>query len=643
VKPILESRVEIGATLGAQSVFLGEISMAIGGAIVLLFILWFYRLAGLVAFGAIVLNVFMLLAVMRFLDATLTLPGIAGLVLTIGMAVDANILIYERIREELERGKELLQAARTGFERAMVTILDANVTTFLAGLVLYNVGVGPVRGFAVTLMVGIATTLFTAFFVSRLMFHYLLENKVLKSFDVHSMRLPQIDFVSRARVAITGSVVVIGIGLVHMFGFVSSDTTFGLDFTGGANLRIVLKEETKTQDVREALEANEEFASQFPRAVVNSVGEVDAEGKADEFSIKVKLTDALREQIEREQREARRAGEDYTPPYVSSLRKAIGDKLVAPAFSDPQVSTNIDSDVSDFASIELHFDHPVPLETVRQRLSTTVSAGGAGVVVRVPGAAEAPVAASDLIVEWDVQKGAEPDSLFPMLADALVGIEGADGKVAKLSNPIPESQVIQGQIVDELRNYAIAALIIAMFLIVMFVRIRFHEFSYGYAAVVALIHDVLVTLVVVVAANAWGLVTAEIDLPMIAAFMTIIGYSINDTIVIFDRVRENLTESTRLGERISYGEILNRSINQTLSRTILTSATTLFVVLSQFLVNYGSGTGALEGFSFALVIGLISGTYSTMFVATPIVLWLRNRSSAEASGAAPAAKPSPAA
>jgi preprotein translocase SecF subunit len=178
--------------------------------------------------------------------------------------------------------------------------------------------------------------------------------------------------------------------------------------------------------------------------------------------------------------------------------------------------------------------------------------------------------------------------------------------------------------VGELRNSAVTALFVALFGIVMYIRVRFHEYKYGIAAVFAVVHDVLITVGAVVAFNAAGLVDCEIDLSMIAAFLTIIGYSINDTIVIFDRVRENLGEKIRLGEKIDRKALLNLSINQTLSRTILTTATTLAVVVTQFVVNYHAGT-ALEGFSFALLVGLIAGTYSTIFIASPVVLWFWKR------------------
>ncbi len=631
IRPVLQSRVTIGPTLGQASINRGFYSIAGGGLLVLLFILAYYRTAGLVAFFSLMLNVFLILGVMQFIRATFTLPGIGGLVLTMGMAVDANILIYERIREELARGKDLVQAVRSGFDRAMVTILDANITTFLAGLVLFNVGVGPIRGFAVTLMVGILTSLFTAFFVSRLVFHFLLEWKKLHSFKAASwFKNLKLDFLRLSKPAFITSMVLILLGLVNMFS-TPKDVVQGLDFTGGANLHVVLASPHTAADIRNRLEADADFMSDFPRPRVNTLGEVDSEGKATEFSVRIKLTDVLRQQYDEDQRAFLSQPDpgSYTPPYYRALERILADLLVPPAFSNAKVEPNPGGSNAT-ASIELNFARPVALATVQERLREE---GVPSTVVRnIPGES-GDVASKMVIDEWLVKVDEKVDLLPEMIAEALGTITDPQGVAVRPSDPIPEAEEIGGRMVDELRNAAIGALLVAMFLIVMFIRIRFHEYKYGFAAVAALLHDVLITLGIVVLCNALGLVEAELNLAMIAAFLTIIGYSINDTIVIFDRVRENINEQTRLGEPIRSTEILNRSINQTLSRTILTTTTTLFVVLTQFVVNYGQGS-ALEGFSFALVIGLLSGTYSTIFIASPLVNWMQSRESGGPDGGA---------
>jgi len=617
VKPELVQRTTIGATLGQESIDRGALSIGVGGLFVLVFILAYYRLAGLVAFIAIAMNVFLIWAVVLFVRATITLPGIAGLVLTMGMAVDANILIYERIREELGKGKDLLQGVRVGFERAMVTILDANITTFIAGLVLYNVGVGPVRGFAVTLMVGICTSLFTAFFVSRLVFHYLLLSKRMTRFNVAEFLTKfRFDFVAWGKAAFSISVIVIIAGLAYV-ATVPADKVLALDFTGGAALEVQLKEPMSRADMVARLASDPEFAKDFPDPLVNTLDVRD--GKSTRFSIKLKLTGAQREHYAELREQAEQADKTFEPPYKSELERVMGASLVDDAFSTVKIGEI--GDGVRIADVDARFAAPVSVAELNQRFQKRFG-DGAGVAV-APGGNE--TADTDVTINFVVAPNQNESDVTNVVLETLAGLVDVEGNPARLSDPIPNAAEIGGRMVGELRVSALGAIILSLFFIVMYIRVRFHEYKYGLAAVVALVHDVMVTLVVVVTANQLGLVNAEIDLNMIAAFLTIIGYSINDTIVIFDRVRENVSDQERLGDsHESFGAILNRSINQTLSRTVLTSSTTLFVVLATFVVNRGSASG-LEGFSFALLVGIVSGTYSTIFIASPVVLWLRNR------------------
>ena len=621
VKPEPVSSQTIGATLGKRSIELGMFSISAGAILVLMFILAYYRLAGMVAFTAIALNVFLIYGVVQFIEATITLPGIAGLVLTMGMAVDANILIYERIREEINKGKELLQAVRSGFDRAMVTILDANITTFIAGVVLYNVGVGPVRGFAVTLMVGILTSLFTALFVTRLVFHYLMDRKLLEQFKVATWFTGlHFDFVKLGKGAFAGSIIAIIAGLAYST-TVPADKVLGLDFTGGASVELRLSEPQTVAQVRDLMATDEAFNAEFPDPMVNTMGSL-VDGKASSFSVKLKISEEQRAQFEEEIKAAKERGEQYEPPYKRQLLGNPRLPLVAGAFSKVENNEDPGQPVN-LAYAEVHFESPVEVAEVRQRLES--QRGGNPNVSPIEG--DEPQT-TDLWVEFPIAKNASTTDITDAITTALDGMQDTTGQPVALSNPIPSAEIISGRMVGELRTAAIGALVLSLFLIVMYIRLRFREYKYGFAAVAALVHDVLITFCGVVALNSLGLVNAEIDLPMIAAFLTIIGYSINDTIVIFDRVRENVGEHDRLGDsKETFPELLNRSINQTLSRTILTSGTTLFVVFAVFLVNRGTGSG-LEGFSFALIIGILSGTYSTIFIASPVVLWLRNREAA---------------
>ena len=504
----------------------------------------------------------------------------------------------------------------------MVTILDANITTFLAGVVLYNVGVGPVRGFAVTLMVGILTSLFTALFVTRLVFHYLMDRKILTEFKVATWFTGlKFDFVRFGRAAFTGSLIAIVVGLAYS-ATVRSDQMLGLDFTGGASVEVRLKEGATTQELAQWMASDAEFAKDYPNPLINTVDELVG-NKAKAFTVKLKITEEQRAQLDQQRAEAKARGEIFEPPYKQQLLKNAQLPLVAGAFSRVQ-NNPLPGQPIGLAYAEVHFQQPVSIAEIQRRLE--LEKGGEPEVSSMSGEG---TEATDVVVEFPVAKNANNSDIEETITLALKDMGDVNGDPVALSNPIPSAEIIGSRMVGELRTAAIGAMVLSLFLIVMYIRIRFREYKYGFAAVAALVHDVLITFCLIVAFNSMGLVNAEIDLPMIAAFLTIIGYSINDTIVIFDRVRENLSERKRLGDtKETFAELLNRSINQTLSRTILTSGTTLFVVLAVFLVNRGSGSG-LEGFAFALTIGILSGTYSTMFIASPLVLWLRRREAAE--------------
>lgn len=646
VEPVLLSDRSVGPTLGARALRLGEISLIAGTIAVFAFMLWYYRLAGLVACVTLVLNVFLLWAAVLFMQATITLPGLGGIVLTMGMAVDANVLIYERIREEADRGKDMLRAVRAGFERAMSAILDSNITTFLTGLVLYNVGVGPVRGFAVTLMVGIVTTVFTQFFVTRLLFHFLLQKEKLQAFKVRRLfAQPSFDFLQHGRKTLMASAAFIALGLVYAIGFVPSEISLGIDFKGGANLQMLVQEPTDAAAIRARLEQDADFQRDFRNYSVNTI-EAGPDGKASAFNVRLKLTDAMRAQIEEDRRQWRamrkqaeeqgaEAPEAYVAPYLAQMRRIFEDVLVKPAYSGAEVFPGPNNDA--YAQINLHFQKPIDPTKLRSLLARAKLPMAN---VTVPSDLSA-TQSKDVFVEWSTVPSTLKAQLFDIVNEAIASakpedaLKDVDGNAVKLSDPFPEAEEIQGRMVGELRNAAIGALILSWALIIFYLRVRFHEYKYGIAAVIALVHDVLVSFVVVVAANKAGIVHAEISLNMIACFLTIIGYSVNDTIVIFDRIRENLAEEQKLGGKLTLREVINLSINQTLSRTVLTTAVTMFVVLAQFLVNWGTDSD-LESFAFGMLVGMVCGTYSTVFVAAPVLTWVAQRSPSQPAPAAAA-------
>jgi SecD/SecF fusion protein len=627
VEPELQSNQIIGPTLGAAAIQRGLISLLAGSVLVFAFVLFYYRVAGTIACITLVLNVFLLYAAMMFMQATITLPGLGGIVLTIGMAVDANVLIYERIREELQKGKQLLQAVRAGFERAMSAILDSNITTFLVGMVLFNVGVGPVRGFAVTLMVGIVTTVFTQFFVTRLLFHYALEKNILVDYRPRTLlENLNVDFVRHIKKCAVLSTLVIAIGVGYAMTSVPREVMLGIDFTGGANLQMVLAKGATADEIRQALASDAAFKQEYPNATVNTIGEA-VDGKTSQFNVRLKLNDRQRTEIDaarKQWREARQAAErdnaapppPYAPPYVVQLQRIFGERLVQPAFSDALTTPHADQSNLQYAQVTVHMQTPVSVQAARDQLGKGLSQS---VVVPLPdeGASES----KDLRIEWVTQSSTRAWELPLLVQRELENVTDTSGKEVLLSDPFPESQEIQGRLVNDLRNAAIGALILAWGLIVLYLRVRFHEYKFGVAAVVALVHDVLVTFAAVVLFNHFGIVHAEINLAMIACFLTIIGYSVNDTIVIFDRIRENRLDNARTGVAEPFRDLINRSLNQTLSRTILTTFLTLLVVIAQFLVNWGSASD-LESFAFAMIIGMVSGVYSTVYIAAPMLIWM---------------------
>ncbi|MFT4513216.1 MAG: SecD/SecF fusion protein [Planctomycetota bacterium] len=631
IEPELLSQVTIGAQLGDQAINRGLFSILGGGVLVFLFMLAFYKLAGTIACVSLLLNVFLLYAGMLFMQATITLPGLGGIVLTLGMAVDANVLIYERIREELNKGKELLQAVRAGFERAMSAILDSNITTFLVGLVLFNVGVGPVRGFAVTLMVGIVTTVFTQFFVSRLLFHWALTNKKLEGWKPNTLfENRSLDFVGKIKACVALSAIVIVAGLSYSMS-VPSEKLLSIDFTGGANLRMVCSQDLTADFVRDALKNDKEFIAEYPTTGVNTYGET-----GNQFNVRLKLNATQRDQINEGRkvwRELRKTAPEgtttavYEPPYLDALRRIFGgklvdgklvdNKLVDQAFSGGMLTESArNGDSLQNAQLNVHFTDPVDLKRLQDLLGTGLSES---LIVPLPDLAA--TSSKNFRIEWTTQITTKKWQLAEIVSEQIATLEDDNKNPIVLSDPFPEAQEIQGRLVNDLRNAAIGALILAWVLIVFYLRVRFHEYKYGLAAVVALVHDVLVTFVIVVMFNNMGLVNAEIGLAMIACFLTIIGYSVNDTIVVFDRIRENRIENARNNVDESFRSLINRSLNQTLSRTILTTVLTLFVVIAQLVVNYNSGSD-LEAFAFAMTVGMISGVYSTMYIAAPILIWM---------------------
>jgi SecD/SecF fusion protein len=470
----------VGPTLGQDAISSGIRASLYGTILVSAFMLAYYMIAGMVANVALIGNIIILLGVMCSIDTTLTLPGIAGLVLTVGMAVDANVLIYERIREELGKGKSLRGAVAAGYARAFGTIFDSHVTTLISSVILIFMGTGSIKGFGVALTIGVAASLFTSLVVTRMIFDWLLDRGWLKSVKMLHL-IPatmNLDFMRLAKVAFATSWLLIAIGVGYgIYRPHINKPLLGPDFVGGdtSTFEFQQNERVDVKEVRDAL--------------------------------------------------AKTGISDTVIQYQKSTDRFGGGK-----------------------------------ETLR-----VVSPSGSGDQVK------------KILAEL-------PGAHFHMIGQDHIG----------------------PTVGREIQQSAIIASLLSLFGILVYVAFRY-EFSFAVGAVVAVIHDVLMTF-------GWYCLSGrQFDATTVAAILTIIGFSTNDTIVIFDRIREDL----RMGVRGTFKELMNKALNQTLSRTIITSGTVFLATFSLYIF----GGGAINAFAFTFLIGIITGTYSSIYIASALVLW----------------------
>ena len=608
--PISEQK--ISPQLGADTIRSGARAMLLATIVVLTFMLMYYRFSGIVADLAVLLNIVLVVALMISIKAAFTLAGLAGLVLSVGMAVDANVLIYERMREELDRGASVRMAIRNGFQRAFSTIVDSNLTTLITGIVLFSIGTDQLKGFAVTLILGLSLNLFTAVFCSRVIFDFAEQKRLLKTLSMARLfGKTSYEFVRWVRPAVIVSLVFITIGLAAAWQ--RGQGIFDIDFTGGTSVQVAFKEEQglDISSVREAV-------SSLPDVAVSSVtvGDVPAN-----LRYKIDTSERSGDAVEEMLRAAfpgRLA--TYSMGFgeiVSTADKSSGDTESADeteAGSDPATSTENSPQSLESLSTAVELDFPQKInqvtlqETIEQAFK---QAGHEGVAFELtsPGmqTRKKPYRT------WSLSTALAPD-------DTRKVLEQVAGQLA--STPIYLSaNSIGGKVAGNTKVTAVYALLASLVMIVAYVWLRFQNVAFGLAAVVALLHDVLVTIacialsVYVAPYLGWALVDDfKISLDVVAALLTIVGFSINDTIVIFDRMREIRGKSSAVS-----AEMVDRAINQTLSRTILTSGTALLAAI----ILYCLGGQGIHAFAFAILIGIISGTYSTIVIASPIVLWLQ--------------------
>lgn len=497
----------VGPSLGKVAVTNGLTSFIIAYIMVLLFMILYYNKAGYVANIALIVNILFIFGVLASLGAVLTLPGIAGIVLTLGMAVDANVIIYERVKEEVRAGKGLKLAITDGYKNAYSSIIDGNVTTLLTGIVLYTFGTGPVQGFATTLIIGILSSLFSSIFITRIIFdHYLSKNKSIafgNSMTNTAFADVNIDFLSMRKKAyiLSAAVILIGIGSLAVRGL-----NYGVDFSGGRTYVIRFDKPVNTNEVRAALVAP--FQQQ---------PEVKTFGPSSQVKITTKYMI-----------------DDDTPAMDSIIQRMLYDNLIT-FFNDKSVTYN------------------------------------------------------DFIADTDTEK--------------LTGI---------LS-----SQKVGPTIASDIRNRAVLAIFFALIVIFVYIAIRFKRWQFGLSGVLALFHDAFITVAIFSLLYNFLPFNLEVDQAFIAAILTIIGYSINNTVIIFDRIREYVF----LHPKRSLMDNVNDGLNSTLARTINTSGTTILVLLMIFIF----GGEVIRGFTFALLIGIIVGTYSSMLIASPLSFDLLTR------------------
>ena len=487
---------EVGPSLGQEAIDSGMKSFLIALAFVLLWMIFYYGKSGLFSNVALILNILLIFGILSGLGAVLTLPGIAGIVLTIGIAVDANVLIYERIREELYKGKGQKESVQDGFSNALSSILDANITTGLTALILYTFGTGPIKGFATTLLIGILTSLFTAIFISRLLIDWYLNRGGKLEFSTGMtkglFRSINLDFLKKRKIAYVISGVIITAGLASLF---TTGLDQGIDFVGGRTYTVRFAQDMNTEEVKTAV--NDVFNS----------AEVKTIGSANQLKISTK-------------------------------------------YKVNENSAEVDAEV-------------------QEKLYA---------------------------------------ALVPFLPDGTTYKQfiDAENNIGKMY-----SGKVSPTIADDIKRSSVWAILGSLIVVFLYILLRFKKWQFSLGAVAAVFHDVLIVLGIFSIAWKFLPFSMEIDQAFIAAILTVIGYSLNDTVVVFDRIREYINEHSSW----DFGKIVNSALNSTLSRTLNTSLTTLVVLLAMFVF----GADSLRGLLFALIVGVLVGTYSSVFIATPIM------------------------
>ena len=640
LKPDPINEMTVSPLLGADVQEKGMWAIGIAAVAVVIFMLLYYRFAGIVAVMCLTLNLLLVLGCMVAIQATFTLPGIAGLVLTIGMAVDANVLIFERMREEQNKGASLRMCIQNGFGRAFTTIVDANVTTLITAVILFMIGTDQVKGFAVTLIIGILMSMFTALYFGRLIFDICERKRIIKSLSMTSVvGKTDWDFLGKRSVAAVVSFVFIAVG---MTAFVSRGTdNYDIDFTGGTMVTLQTIEPHDIGEVRDALTAEGPENKPYftPDITVEGLA-VEGSGVKKDGNLFFRVRTRDRDETETEAgkelamsgaRIEDRVNAACTAAGIDLLRITMDYDTPALVQAD-ETSEVVEPTVGGFTTVMEFEPEEVSVVTVLDNFTAALNRvapdykdKGVDSLIEVVGVAGTGMQDGENIVRKFSKVSV---TTYPQIAEEDLKAALASMKDAMATEPhFEEVNSFASSVAGEMKTSALIAIIVSLIAIVGYIWFRFQRITFGLAAVAALVHDVLVVLGMValcsyLSGNSIGslllLNDFKINLPMIAAFLTIVGYSLNDTIVVFDRIRE-----VRGKNPLLTAEIVNTSLNQTLSRTLLTSVTTFIVVA----ILYAIGGEGIHGFAFCLVLGVIVGTYSSIFVASPVLLWLMNRKS----------------
>ena len=600
-------RMQIGATLGKDTIQKAQWSLAFAAAITIVFMLFYYRLAGVIASFCVITNTVLIVAIMLSLRAAFTLPGLAGLVLTIGMAIDANILIYERIREELRGGASLKMAIRNGYAKAFSAIFDSNITTIVVGCILYAVGTEQVKGFAVTLVLGIALNLFTAIFCARVIMDVLASQRWITTFKMMQLfKRPNINFLAARWACAMISILLICIGLIAVCG--RGRGLLDIDFVGGVSVEAVFKQTQDIAQVRAKLYAqNEKINGDENKlndlAVQDIQASVDNEGNEVLPDTRFIITNSI-PQVQVDGKGI--SSDTYLETVKNILRETFGNEL---EYQSLDYTIGESRTVADYdeTTVEIKRFPKTNYESLDSEIRAMLGGEFSPPTITRPGLTD--LTRTLPFEDWTLTFRIPRDSLETVL----------DAWKTKLDNTpnFPTTTTVGGSVAQHTRIQGMLAIIASLAFMAIYIAVRFHRWQYGLIAVIGLLHDVLVVLGLL-ALSKWFTTSIllidefKIGLPVVAAFLTVIAYSINDTIILFDRIRENLGKSTVL-----YGSMINLAINQTLSRTVLTSGTTFLVAL----ILYAFGGQGIHSFSFAIAAGIACGTYSTIGICSALLFW----------------------